>query len=459
MASKKTTKKNQKKSSVAKNILVSILALIIGILAGFVVSNSYFTYNLEFELVGKTHQKVALGTEYSEQGVVCKFQNIDYSLDVVKTYYDENKEECETIDTSVLKSYYVEYKIDNEKFSSKLTRLVTIVEVEDLEINFVMLDGKYAGDCIYIKAGDTDILVDAGAKASDASGIKAYLTDDEAGWHSYVEDGKIEYLIVTHAHEDHIAALTGNSTYEGLLTQFEFETIIDFPKTLVTSKTYERYERQVSDLVSNGTTRYNALECYNNENGASRIIEVAVGIEIEILYNYFYDHDAEEENENSVCFMLRRWEEQYLFTGDLEAEGEEYLLEYNDLGEVYLYKLGHHGSYSSSTDKLISAIKPKVAVATCAAFTNQYTQNQDNTFPASKTVNTLVNNGVEHLYVSKMLANGATEFSEQEVEPANGHIVVTATSTGTTIYCSAEQKDFFEFETFKYYRTWKSLYD
>ena len=59
--------------------------------------------------------------------------------------------------------------------------------------------------------------------------------------------------------------------------------------------------------------------------------------------------------------MLRRGEEQYLFTGDLEKEGEAHLVEFYDLGEVYLYKAGHHGSKTSSSIDLLNEIKPNTS--------------------------------------------------------------------------------------------------
>ena len=57
----------------------------------------------------------------------------------------------------------------------------------------------------------------------------------------------------------------------------------------------------------------------------------------------------------------------YLFTGDLEEDGEKRLVENNDLPRVKLYKAGHHGSATSSTNELLEVIQPQyVAVCCCA---------------------------------------------------------------------------------------------
>ena len=191
-------------------------------------------------------------------------------------------QEVNKVDTTSLTKYYVSYKIDNSKITSTLNRVILVVEFEDLEINFLMTGNKYSGDCIYIKAGDTDILIDAGSKKNSFPTIKSYLDGTDGTEHAYVEDGVIEYVIATHAHQDHIAAFP-----DGVFVEYEIETIIDFPKTDSTSNLTAEYKEVVNTLVASGTKHYTALECYNNENGAQRVYELAAGIEMEILYNYY----------------------------------------------------------------------------------------------------------------------------------------------------------------------------
>ncbi len=322
-------------------------------------------------------------------------------------------------------------------------------ELADLEINFMMLGNKYAGDSIYIKAGDTDILVDAGSRKNSASVIKDYLFDSTSNLHSYIEDNKLEYVIATHADQDHIAAFVGA---DGILKDpnLEIETIIEFALTNKTTDLYNEYREAVTNLEENGTKVYTALECYNNENGATRVINLANGIELEILYNYYYENKTSNENNYSVCFMLRRGEEQFLFTGDLEGEGEKLLVDNNVLGEVYLYKMGHHGSKTSSSMKLLNAIKPKVAVATCVAFTTEYTDDMDNTFPTKTAIDNLVSIGtIEHLYVPYMVSD-----NDKGYEEANGNIVVFANGNGTYVECSKTNVDFYDFDIFSKYRNW-----
>ena len=60
----------------------------------------------------------------------------------------------------------------------------------DLSFHFMELGNSSAGDSIYIKAGDADILIDAGSTRSSADTTAAYMEE-------YVTDGTLEYVIVT----------------------------------------------------------------------------------------------------------------------------------------------------------------------------------------------------------------------------------------------------------------------
>lgn len=241
----------------------------------------------------------------------------------------------------------------------------------ELTVHFLELGNEYAGDSIYIKAGETDILVDAGSRAGSVSTISKYLND-------YVTDGKLEYVIATHADQDHIAGFAASN---GIFDLYDCETIIDFPKTNKTTDVYNKYVQKRDKEVVDGAKHYTALECYNNENGAQREYSLSYGITLKILYNYYYEHNSTDENNYSVCFLITQGSRNFLFTGDLEKSGEEYLVENNDLPEVELFKAGHHGSKTSSNDCLLRVIKPKIVCVCCCAGSVEYTQNFNNTFP------------------------------------------------------------------------------
>ena len=237
----------------------------------------------------------------------------------------------------------------------------------ELSFHFMMLGNNSSGDSIYVKAGDNDILIDAGSESNSIDDISNYVNQ-------YMDDNTFEYVIITHGDTDHIDgfAVTNGSIFD----LYKCETIITAPRTSKTSATYNRYLSELNDEKQAGATHYTALECYNNENGGKREYELSEdgSIKMEILYNYYYDHarGGSEENDYSVCVQFHHGDRKFIFTGDLEEKGEKYLVQYNNLSQVELYKAGHHGSAGSSTDILLNKIKPKICVVSCAIRENEY---------------------------------------------------------------------------------------
>lgn len=314
----------------------------------------------------------------------------------------------------------------------------------DLEIHFLELGNIYTGDSVYIKAGDTDILIDAGSRNestySSAPTIISYLNE-------HVTDNKLEYVIATHAHEDHLAAFYSTNAITGIFDSFETDMIIDFPNTSKTNpgptSVLGRYITYRDKEVENGATHYTALQCYKETDGAKRIYELADGIEMEILYNYYYENSTSDENDYSVCIMINQGDNHYLFTGDLEESGEEYLVDYyaenhGGLPHCVLYKGGHHGSKTSSSDKLLNVITPDyVCVCSCCG-TSEYTDATENQFVTQDFINR-VSKHTDHVYVTTMVDNYVEKDlweDEGTVKSMNGNIVFIVSKGKFTINCS-----------------------
>ena len=300
----------------------------------------------------------------------------------------------------------------------------------ELSFHFMMLGNEYAGDSVYVSAGDVDILIDAGSKKSSGKVISEYVDD-------YVTDGVLEYVIATHAHEDHIAGFNGE---DGIFANFEVQNIIDFPKTNNSSKTLSDYYQSRDNEVALGANHFTALECYNNENGGKRVYDLTESIQMEILYNYYYDHNTKEENDFSVCVQFIHGTEKFLFTGDLEALGEEKLVEENDLSQVTLYKAGHHGSKTSSSKEFLSVIQPEYCVVCCCAGSVEYTQDFSVTFPSQKFIDN-ISDWTEKVFVPIMIdveynsSKGKYENADN-YELLNGHVRIHSTESGIVVDCS-----------------------
>ena len=298
----------------------------------------------------------------------------------------------------------------------------------ELEFHFLELGNGFAGDCVYVKAGENDILIDAGSRTGSLDTITAYLNQR-------ITDNKLEYVIVTHGHEDHIACFGGSEKGQSLFDLYEVEVIIDFPRSKSTSKILTRYYSERDAEVNLGAKHYTALECYNNQNGAQRTYSLSDdgNIKLEILYNYYYEHEASTENDYSVCVQFHHGSKKFLFTGDLEESGEEKLAAFYDFSQVELFKAGHHGSETSSNEILLKEIKPKICVACCCAGSVEYTDYLPKTFPSEEFYNR-ISVYTDEIYATSTI-NRILDTEEPTVEYTlnNEKINITNYKNGTEL--------------------------
>jgi len=326
---------------------------------------------------------------------------------------------------------------------------VTTYGDNDLSIHFLELGNNNTGDSIYIKAGDIDILIDAGSRQNSSDAIAAYVDN-------YCTDGKLEYVIATHAHQDHIAGFVSTKSRPGIFARYECGTIIDFTLTNAKTTVYNNYVAARDQEVAAGAMHYTALQCYNETDGAQRVYSLGEGMMMTILYQTFYETKSSDENNYSVCVLFTHGAKNYLFTGDLEAEGEASLVANNELPEVELFKAGHHGSYTASTETLLKVIKPKIVCVCCCAGAVEYTQTPANTFPSQAFVDRVALY-TDAVYVTTV---GMVEYSEEKGQyedigfaSMNGVITVLSSAGTVTVSCSNNDTKLKDTDWFKANRT------
>lgn len=331
------------------------------------------------------------------------------------------------------------------------------VNSSGLSIHFIRADNDKAGDCTLIKCGNTEVLIDAGSRQSTAVAIKAYVDN-------YCTDGKLEYVIATHADQDHIAGLVGTSdkgAYNGILYEYEIGTVIRFDRTNKEETTekgartlYGKFLDAVDSAVEKGAVAYTASQCWYERDGAKKTyyLDSENKVSMNILYNYYYENKATDENDYSVCMLLKQeisagQYKNYLFTGDLEEKGEEKLVENNELPEVELFKAGHHGSPTSSNDCLLSVIKPKYVAVCCCAGTDEYTKTPANQFPSQAFIDRVAPY-TDEVFVTNLVSDNADGFV-----PMNGDIVFYVDGGKLKYYCSNNTTKLKDTEWFKNNRT------
>lgn len=307
----------------------------------------------------------------------------------------------------------------------------------DLEIHFLELGNKYTGDCTYIRNGDVDVLIDAGSRRSSISTICEYLD-------ARMTDDVIEYVIVTHAHEDHYAGFATGEATDSLFDIYEVEVIIDFSqitKGKEDGTMYKNYVRERDAEIAAGATHYTAAECRESGN---YIFDLGDGIELEILDSLYYYERTSSENDHSVCTMINQGDRHFLFTGDLEERGEKKLVEMNELPEVVLYKAGHHGSKTSSSEELLSVIDPEIVCVCCCAGSPEYTDNPANMFPTQDFCDRVAQY-TDKVYVTTV----CIDYENSVYGSMNGDILVRSGEEGVIVTGSANSTPLKDTEWFK----------
>ena len=319
-------------------------------------------------------------------------------------------------------------------------------ETTAMDINFLELGNKYTGDSTFIKAGDVDILIDAGSRQNSATTIANFVDN-------YCTDGVLEYVIATHAHQDHIAGFVGSNSDAGILKRYKIDTLIDFSLTNATSAIYNNYVSLRDEKIASGDIahHYTANDCIQGTNGAKKVYQLGEGMTMEILDQKFYRETTDDENDYSVCALFTQANNHYLFTGDLEKKGEASLVELNNLPECELFKGGHHGSYTANTDTLLNVIKPKTVCICCCAGSDEYTKTPENMFPAQLAVNRMAK------WTDKIYVTTVVDDSEKGYKSLNGNINFhCAKGKEYTVTGSNNSVILKDTDWFKNNRTWPS---
>ena len=316
-----------------------------------------------------------------------------------------------------------------------------------LSVHFLELGNKYTGDCVFINAGEFEILIDAGSRADSVDDIYEYVKP-------YV-DGQLEYVVVTHAHQDHYAGFATKNYENSLFSKFDggIGTVVTFAQTNQKADKaglYQYFENNVKTLKEKGTERKYVNEYF--ESGASPTVKINDNVSIEFLEHKFYHEKSKTENNYSVCFQIVETAGEnvyrYLFTGDLEEDGEKDLVKKNadKMGKTRLYKAGHHGSKTSTSQELLDLIDPDAICVCACAGSPEYTKNKDNQFPTQAFVDRVYtqNAGTQVFVTSLCVDYDANKFTSM-----NGNIVICSAGNSVTRYFSNNPTELRETEWFK----------
>ena len=209
-------------------------------------------------------------------------------------------------------------------------------ESSNLEVSFVAVG---QGDGIFIQfPGGKNMLIDTGPPGRDGRNIEYSIIS----YLNYLGISNIDYLMISHFDADHAGGISH------LLQRKKIKNILIPP-----FKEKSKIHMQLEAVAGKYEFKLNFLTA-----GISLKIS---DCRLDIL-NPKLNNLSQDRNENSITFLLSHQQQKFLFTGDLTKEGEARIVKNNNLREVDILKVGHHGSKTSSGEILLNAVKPKLAV-------------------------------------------------------------------------------------------------
>ena len=187
------------------------------------------------------------------------------------------------------------------------------------------------GDSIFIELPNNETMLIDAAESYQSENIINYLKN--------LNYQKIDYVIGTHPHTDHIGGL------KDIINTFEIGKIY-MPKVVSTTKTYESLLMAIKDKN---------LKINTAKAGTSIIDTDALKINILAPNNSTYT----ELNNYSVVTKITYGTTKLLFMGDAEKLSENEIKE-NVTADVI--KIGHHGSNTSSSINFIKKVNAKYGI-------------------------------------------------------------------------------------------------
>lgn len=201
--------------------------------------------------------------------------------------------------------------------------------VGKLKIHFIDVG---QADSILIQCGSENILIDAGNN-DDRDMVADYIKSQGVN--------RLDYVVGTHPHEDHIGGL------DRVIESFDIGKVY-MPKASSNTKTY----KDVLEAI-----KAKGLKITNPVPGSNlKLGDASVDIFAPNSTKY------EDVNNYSIVMKLKYGNTSYLFMGDAEVVSEDEIINKGFDVTADLIKIGHHGSNSSTSELFLDRVEPDYAV-------------------------------------------------------------------------------------------------
>ncbi|CUP22213.1 beta-lactamase domain-containing protein [Clostridium baratii] len=196
------------------------------------------------------------------------------------------------------------------------------------------------GDAELIQVNGLNMLIDAGP-GSNQKDLISYLDK--------LKIKKLDYVIATHPHEDHI----GNM--DDVINKYEIGKFYA-PKVEHTTKAFEK----MVTALKKKNLKINVIK------EGTDSIDLGKNTKVSVFSPKANFNDKKDLNNYSPIMKIQYGDTSFLFTGDAEKLEENYVLDKGYDVKADVLKLGHHGSTTSTTEKFLKKVNPSIGVISCA---------------------------------------------------------------------------------------------
>lgn len=239
---------------------------------------------------------------------------------------------------------YTLYKLKSKQIKGLIILILIIIIHHNINYfdnnNSLTMIDVGQGDSLLLKLAHNqgNILIDTGGQPS-FNGEKPYDLAQNKIIPYLKSEGinKLDYLILTHGDFDH-AGMSIN-----LLKKFKVNNI------LLNSNNDNTTEKQIINYSKKHHIKY------------KKIRQDKIKIQKTIL-NFLNSQKSFNENDDSLIIYTKIKNQNILLMGDAEEERENYILNTYNLPKMDILKVGHHGSNTSTSLKLINKIRPNISL-------------------------------------------------------------------------------------------------